>query len=146
MPKNDPHLQFQKWAQEHGPVYSLMLGTKTMIVLSNDKAVKELLDKKSANTSARPELYTGQTLLSGDKRMVMMVSRHFYSASTSQANAEQTYGAPWRAVRTNKEYHHTGSMLRNHRFANSSITLCMSTNPQSTCRIKNWRTNNFFTT
>jgi hypothetical protein len=82
MPKEDPHLQFQRWAQEYGPVYSLMLGTKTMIVLSNDKAVKELLDKKSANTSARPELYTGQTLMSGDKRMVMMVSRHGYNVVT----------------------------------------------------------------
>lgn len=74
MVKKDPHLQFQKWAQEYGAVYSLMLGTKTMIVLSSDQAVKELLDKKSANYSSRPDLYTGQTLMSGDKRMVMMVS------------------------------------------------------------------------
>ncbi|KAF2691988.1 cytochrome P450 [Lentithecium fluviatile CBS 122367] len=62
-----------KWAQEYGPVYSLMLGTKTMVVLSSDTAVKDLLDKKSANYSARPDLYTGQTLLSGGKRMVMMI-------------------------------------------------------------------------
>ena len=73
MAKDNPHLQFQKWAQNYGPVYSLMLGTMTMIVLSNDQAVKDLLDKRSANTSARPDLYTGQTLLSGGKRMVMMV-------------------------------------------------------------------------
>jgi hypothetical protein len=73
MAKKDPHLQFQKWAQEYGPVYSLMLGTKTMIVLSSDQAVKDLLDKKSANYSARPDLYTAQTLMSGDKRMVLMV-------------------------------------------------------------------------
>jgi hypothetical protein len=73
MAKENPHLQFQKWAQEYGPVYSLMLGTKTMIVLSSDEAVKDLLDKKSSITSARPDLYTGQTLMSGDKRMVMMV-------------------------------------------------------------------------
>jgi hypothetical protein len=73
MAKENPHLQFQKWAQEYGPVYSLMLGTKTMIVLSSDRAVKDLLDKKSVNYSARPDLYTGQTLLSGGNRMVMMV-------------------------------------------------------------------------
>lgn len=76
MAKEKPHLQFEKWAREYGPVYSLMLGTKTMVVISNDQAVKELLDKKSANTSARPELYTGDTLLSGGKRMVMMVCFH----------------------------------------------------------------------
>lgn len=73
MANEKPHLQFQKWAQEYGGVYSLILGTKTMIVLSSDQAVKDLLDKKSANYSARPDLYTGQTLLSGGKRMVMMV-------------------------------------------------------------------------
>jgi hypothetical protein len=74
MPKADPHLQFQKWAQEYGGIYSLMMGTKTIIVLSNERPVKDLLDRKSANYSARPDLYTGQTLLSGGMRMVMMVS------------------------------------------------------------------------
>jgi hypothetical protein len=73
MAKDNPHLQFQKWAQEYGGIYSLMLGTKTVILLSSDKPVKDLLDKRSANYSARPDLYTGQTLMSGDKRMVMMV-------------------------------------------------------------------------
>jgi hypothetical protein len=73
MPKEKPHLQFQKWAQEYGEIYSLMMGTKTFVVLSSDKVVKELLDRRSANYSGRPDLYTGQTLLSGDKRMAMMV-------------------------------------------------------------------------
>ena len=45
MPKQKAHLQFQKWAQEYGPVYSLVLGTKVMIVLSSGQAVKDLLDK-----------------------------------------------------------------------------------------------------
>lgn len=76
MAKEKPHLQFEKWAREYGPVYSLMLGTKSMFVISSDQAVRELLDKKSANTSARPELYTGNDLLSGGKRMVMMVYDH----------------------------------------------------------------------
>ncbi|KAF2829279.1 cytochrome P450 [Ophiobolus disseminans] len=75
----NPHLQFQIWANQYGGVYSLMLGTKTMIVLSSDNPIKDLLDKKSAIYSGRPDLYTGQTLMSGDKRMVMM-----------------NYGSPWR--------------------------------------------------
>lgn len=73
MPGKDAHLQFEKWAREYGPVYSLMLGTKTMIVLSGDQAIKDLLDKKSAVYSDRPELYIGQTLASGDLRFLMMV-------------------------------------------------------------------------
>jgi hypothetical protein len=74
MPSKDAHLQFEKWAREYGPVYSLILGTKTMVVLSSDKAVKDLLDKKSSLYSHRPELYIGQNLCSGNLRVLMMVS------------------------------------------------------------------------
>ena len=73
MPTRDAHLQFEKWAREYGPVYSLILGTKTLIVLSSDEAVKELLDKRSALYSHRQEMYIGQTLCSDDLRMLMMV-------------------------------------------------------------------------
>ncbi|CAP85923.1 hypothetical protein E8E15_004471 [Penicillium rubens] len=72
MPSQDAHLQFEKWAREYGPIYSLMLGTKCLIVLSSDEAVKELLDKRSGIYSHRPELYIGQILCSGDLRMLMM--------------------------------------------------------------------------
>lgn len=40
MPTRDAHLQFKAWAEQYGPVYSLILGTKTMIVLSSHEAVK----------------------------------------------------------------------------------------------------------
>jgi hypothetical protein len=74
MPTRDAHLQFEKWAREYGPVYSLMLGTKVMIVLSSDEAVKELLDKRSGIYSDRMDMYIGQTLCSGGLRLLMMVS------------------------------------------------------------------------
>ncbi|KAF2733286.1 cytochrome P450 [Polyplosphaeria fusca] len=72
MPASDPHVKFEEWAKKYGPVYSLMLGTKTMVVLSKDTAVKDLLDKKGAIYSSRPDLYIGQTLASGGQRMLMM--------------------------------------------------------------------------
>ncbi|KAM0715288.1 hypothetical protein Q7P37_008786 [Cladosporium fusiforme] len=73
MPTKDAHLQFEKWAREYGSdVYSLMLGTKTMIVLSSDVAVKELLDRRSGIYSDRQEMYIGQELCSGGLRMLMM--------------------------------------------------------------------------
>lgn len=71
MPKTKAHLQFQKWAEEYGPVYSLMLGTKVMIVLSSDQAIKDLLDKRSNIYSSRPEIYLGN-IVSGDQRMLLM--------------------------------------------------------------------------
>lgn len=75
MPSKDVHLQFEKWAREYGPVYSLMLGTKCLIVLSSGDAVKDLLDKRSNIYSHRHEMYIGQTLCSGNLRLLMMVRR-----------------------------------------------------------------------
>lgn len=74
MPTRDAHLQFEKWACEYGPIYSLMLGTKVLIVLSSDEAVKELLDRRSGIYSDRQDMYIGQTLCSGDLRLLMMVN------------------------------------------------------------------------
>lgn len=88
MPTRDAHLQFEKWARQYGPVYSLILGTKTLVVLSSDKAVKDLLDKKSGIYSHRQEMYIGQTLCSGDLRVLMMVSCSNLLVSARNYNAE----------------------------------------------------------
>ncbi|KAH6879558.1 cytochrome p450 monooxygenase [Thelonectria olida] len=72
MPTKRPHLQFQKWAKQYGPIYSLILGTKTMVVLSSDETVKDLLDKKSGVYSDRPDMYIGQRIASGNLRLVVM--------------------------------------------------------------------------
>lgn len=74
MTTRDAHLQFEKWARQYGPVYSLILGSKTLVVLSSDKAVKDLLDKRSGVYSHRQDMYIGQTLCSGGLRVLMMVS------------------------------------------------------------------------
>ena len=73
MPKEKGHLQFQKWAEEYGPVYSLILGTKVMVVLSSDQAIKDLLDKRSNIYSSRPDMYMGR-IVSNNSRMLLMVS------------------------------------------------------------------------
>jgi hypothetical protein len=78
IPNKKAHLQFQKWAEEYGPVYSLILGTKVMIVLSSDQAIKDLLDKRSNIYSSRPEMYLGQ-IVSGGFRMLLMVNLTYSS-------------------------------------------------------------------
>ncbi|KAI0096931.1 cytochrome P450 [Nemania sp. FL0031] len=72
LPTSQPHKQFQKWAKEYGPVFSLVLGTQILVVLSNDVAIKELFDKRSAIYSDRLEMYIGQTLCSGGYRFLML--------------------------------------------------------------------------
>ncbi|KAI1735255.1 cytochrome P450 [Xylaria scruposa] len=66
------HLQFQRWAQEYGPIYSLMLGTQVVIVLSSDVVIRDLVDKRSAIYSSRPEAYIAQDILSGGLRPLFM--------------------------------------------------------------------------
>ncbi|KAK7748123.1 hypothetical protein SLS53_001377 [Cytospora paraplurivora] len=62
-------------------VYSLILGTKVLIVLSSDKAIKDLLDKRSNIYSSRTDLYLAN-VVSGNLRVVLM-----------------QYGDRWRMVR-----------------------------------------------
>lgn len=46
IPREKRHLQFEKWARQYGPIYSLILGTKVMTVLNSDLAIKDLLNKR----------------------------------------------------------------------------------------------------
>jgi hypothetical protein len=55
-------------------VYSLMLGTKVMVVLNSDQAIKDLLDKRSGIYSSRTDMYLGM-VVSGGLRMLLMVGR-----------------------------------------------------------------------
>ncbi|KUI65817.1 O-methylsterigmatocystin oxidoreductase [Cytospora mali] len=82
IPKSRVHVQFKKWADQYGPIYSLILGTQVMIVLSSDVAVKDLLDKRSAIYSSRPDMFLGQTIASGGLRLTLM-----------------PYGDTWRMMR-----------------------------------------------
>ena len=50
------------FAEIDSPIYSLILGTKTYVVLSSPETIRELLDKKSNIYSSRPEMYMGQGL------------------------------------------------------------------------------------
>ena len=79
IPREKRHLQFEKWARQYGPIYSLILGTKVMIVLNLDLAIKDLLDKRGAIYSSRPEAYIAQNILSGGLRVLFMVCLPSYS-------------------------------------------------------------------
>lgn len=81
MPAKNAHVQFQKWAEEYGPVYSLILGTTTTVVLSSDVAIKDLLDKRSGIYSSRPDMYISG-IASGNLRLLLM-----------------EYGDTWRKIR-----------------------------------------------
>lgn len=72
LPSKDVHVQFKKWAEQYGDMYSVTLGNQQLVVLNSPRAVKDLLDLRSNNYSSRPDMYVGQTLISGGYRLVLM--------------------------------------------------------------------------
>ncbi|KAI0116554.1 cytochrome P450 [Nemania sp. FL0031] len=64
--------QFEKWAREFGPIYSLVLGSQTWIVLNQDKVVRDLLDKRGVIYSSRPDAYLAQDIFSGGMRSFLI--------------------------------------------------------------------------
>ncbi|KAK5412216.1 hypothetical protein LTR20_007214 [Exophiala xenobiotica] len=72
LPEKDLHVKLREWAQEYGEIYSIMLGNQRMVVLNSPRVVKDLIDQRSNNYSSRPEMYVGQTLISGGYRLVLM--------------------------------------------------------------------------
>ncbi|KYG42455.1 hypothetical protein M433DRAFT_545453 [Acidomyces richmondensis BFW] len=121
------HLKFLQRAVEYGEIYSLIVGTKTLIVLSSDGAVKDLLDRGKGIYSDRPEMYIGQELCSDGLRMLMT-----------------SYGPRWRMIRDSAEYNRTDSSsslilkqirkmvhnLLNHNIANKYVPYQMLENKQ----------------
>ncbi|OAL40505.1 hypothetical protein AYO20_00241 [Fonsecaea nubica] len=51
------HTAFQKWTEEYGPIVSLKMGTQTMILCGTDEVVKELMEKRSASTSRKVDMF-----------------------------------------------------------------------------------------
>jgi Cytochrome P450 len=95
IPQKNRHLQFEKWARQYGPVYSLILGAKVMIVLNSDLAVKDLLDKRGAIYSSRPDIYIGQNILSGGLRVLFMVCLFHLSQIFVCTGAHTTPAKSW---------------------------------------------------
>ncbi|KAK4054438.1 hypothetical protein OIV83_000932 [Microbotryomycetes sp. JL201] len=82
LPLKHAHHQMTQWAKEYGPIFSLKLGSGTMVVLTGQREVKELLDRRSATTSDRPPLHVANELITNGKHLLAM-----------------GYSARWRLVR-----------------------------------------------
>ena len=69
-----PYLQqkLQEWAQVYGELFQIQMGWENWVFLNDPGAVKEILDKQSANTSGRQPMPVGSDLVSGGKRFFLM--------------------------------------------------------------------------
>lgn len=54
IPTKSPWVQFQKWSERFGPVFTLWIGRRPTLVISDPYVATELLEKRSQNYSSRP--------------------------------------------------------------------------------------------
>ncbi|KAJ3552235.1 hypothetical protein NM688_g4258 [Phlebia brevispora] len=72
VPKDQPFRQFAEWSKTYGPVFSLNLAGKNVVVLNSLKAARDLLDRRSAIYSDRPRLIMANEIMMGGKAIPLM--------------------------------------------------------------------------
>lgn len=71
MPTSYPYRQFHTWSLQYGPIFSLVAGKDTIIVLADHETSHELLNKRSLNYSHRPRMPMASDLLyKGDHMLI----------------------------------------------------------------------------
>lgn len=66
-----PFMEFQKWAEQYGPIFQVKVLNQTIISINDPKMAKELFEKRGSKYSGRPNLHVGYELLSQNSRIVM---------------------------------------------------------------------------
>ena len=61
-----------EWSKVYGPIFSLKLGDKTMVVVNDSSTVRELLDKRSNISSDRPDNYVGDGMITNGHHILLM--------------------------------------------------------------------------
>ncbi|KAI8939181.1 hypothetical protein NX059_005013 [Plenodomus lindquistii] len=66
LPKSKPWIQFQKWSKTYGPIFTVWIGRKPTVVISDPNIAVELLEKRSNKYSSRPRMVAmGEILWDG---------------------------------------------------------------------------------
>jgi len=67
-----PNLRFTEWAKKYGGMFSLKLGPGNVVVLTDRRIIKQLLDKKASTSSNRPVSLVTQNLITEGDHMLLM--------------------------------------------------------------------------
>lgn len=54
IPKSSPWIKFQEWSQKYGPIFTLWIGRRPTIIISDPCVAVDLLEKRSTKFSSRP--------------------------------------------------------------------------------------------
>jgi cytochrome P450 len=56
LPKSRPWIQFQEWSKTYGPIFTIWIGRRPTLVISDPIVAAELLEKRSTIYSSRPRM------------------------------------------------------------------------------------------
>ncbi|KAJ7182771.1 cytochrome P450 [Mycena crocata] len=68
------HLRLTEWARHYGDIYSIKIGSGTMVVLSSAAAIKEVVDKHGWVGSSRPSNYVAELCGSGGEFNILFAT------------------------------------------------------------------------
>ncbi|KAF2453998.1 cytochrome P450 [Lineolata rhizophorae] len=95
LPKSQPWVKFQEWSKIYGPIFTIWIGRRPTVVISDPVVAVELMEKRSNKYSSRP-------------RMVAMGELYWDNASI----LVQPYGKEWSIRRKLLHYALTPRALR----------------------------------
>jgi cytochrome P450 len=71
LPSSKPWIQFQEWSKTYGPIFTIWIGRKPTIVISDPNIAVELMEKRSTKYSSRPRMVAmGEILWDGASILV----------------------------------------------------------------------------
>jgi cytochrome P450 len=71
LPKSKPWIQFQDWSKTYGPIFTIWIGRKPTIVISDPVIAVDLMEKRSTKYSSRPRMVAmGEILWDGASILV----------------------------------------------------------------------------
>lgn len=140
IPKSQPWIQFQKWSEIYGPIFTLWLGRRPTLVISDPEVAVDLLEKRSNKYSSRPRFVTmGEIYWDMASILVQPYGRHWsirrkllHTALTPKAlkkylpvqTAEASRGPTSRPRRSCGQHGPRPSRARGHRHRKDSWLCC----------------------
>jgi cytochrome P450 len=71
LPKSKPWVQFQEWSKIYGPIFTIWIGRKPTIIISDPNVAVDLMEKRSTKYSSRPRMVAmGEILWDGASILV----------------------------------------------------------------------------
>ncbi|KAF2853760.1 cytochrome P450 [Plenodomus tracheiphilus IPT5] len=71
LPRSKPWIQFEQWSKVYGPIFTIWIGRKPTVVVSDPNIAVELMEKRSTKYSSRPRMVAmGEILWDGASILV----------------------------------------------------------------------------